>query len=37
MEEVGSKLHLFGCQQKDLEKFCKVDLIMVITLFVTKM
>ena len=24
MEEVGSKLHLFGCQQKDLEKFHKV-------------
>jgi hypothetical protein len=41
MEEVGSKLHLFGCQQKDLEKFCKVEvkwtLIMAITLFVTKM
>jgi len=41
MEEVGSKLHLFGCQQKDLEKFHKVGvkwtLVMVITLFVTKM
>jgi hypothetical protein len=41
MEEVGSKLYLFGCQHKDLEKFCKVGvkwmLIMVITLFVTKM
>ena len=24
MEEVESKLHLFGCQQKDLEKFHKV-------------
>ena len=24
MEEVGAKLHLFGCQQKDLEKFHKV-------------
>jgi hypothetical protein len=41
MEEVGSKLHLFGCQQKHLEKFHKVGsgwtLVMVITLFVTKM
>jgi hypothetical protein len=41
MEEVGSKLHLFGCQQKDLEKFHKVEvrwtLVMVIILFVTKM
>ncbi len=41
MEEVGSKLHLFGCQQKDLEKFHKVGvrwtLVMVIILFVTKM
>ncbi len=37
MEEVGSKLHLFGCQQKDLEKFHKVEvrwtLVMVIILF----
>ena len=24
MEEVGSKMQLFGCQQKDLEKFHKV-------------
>ena len=24
MEEVGSKMHLFGCQQKDLEKIYKV-------------
>jgi hypothetical protein len=41
MEEVGSKLHLFGCQHRDLEKFFKVrvkwTLVMVITLFVTKM
>jgi len=41
MEEVGSKLHLFGCQQKDLEKFHNVGvkwaLVRVITLFVTKM
>ena len=41
MEEVGSKLHLFGSQQKDLQKFHKVGvkwtLVMVITLFVTKM
>jgi len=25
MEEVGSKLHLFGCQQKDLEKISKSE------------
>jgi len=25
MEEVGSKLQLFGCQQKDLEKFSKSE------------
>ena len=41
MEEVGSKLHLFGCQHRDLEKFFKVrvkwTLVMVITLCVTKM
>ncbi len=40
MEEVGSKLHLFGCQQKDLEKFHKVGsgwtLVMVITLLLPK-
>jgi hypothetical protein len=26
MEGVESKLHLFGCQQKDLEKFHKVGI-----------
>ncbi len=40
-KEGGGRWRRFGCQQKDLEKFHKVGsgwtLVMVITLFVTKM